>query len=292
MDLKELILYCQHFSYVQQKRIKALEAESKLKQVFVPNYTNKSTRLTGSNGEIIIRGKDCDAYPNMSKYSWMQYKKYGKFIPATMSDDAFILDKTSLSTAARLAQLRPGLIIEPGSPAPLLPNSKSGSGKTRAAFFLRTTPLMRAARRVCTNVKLKHHARKPGKAIDIKAVKADAAEKMKGYNEARVRTLNGFTAKSRVNMEVVIKRLGQTNIDTQEWLILTPKDKIPKPEKEAFPRPPKRPDGSYIYERVPPTAAAVSAASITQQVILRPYLALSSLKISKNIIQKHYRQIL
>ena len=28
-----------------------------------------------------------------------------------MSDDAFILDKTSLSTAARLAQLRPGLII-------------------------------------------------------------------------------------------------------------------------------------------------------------------------------------
>ena len=269
-----------------------MEAESKLKQVFVPNYTNKSTRLTGSNGEIIIRGKDCDAYPNMSKYSWMQYKKYGKFIPATMSDDAFILDKTSLSTAARLAQLRPGLIIEPGSPAPLLPNSKSGSGKTRAAFFLRTTPLMRAARRVCTNVKLKHHARKPGKAIDIKAVKADAAEKMKGYNEARVRTLNGFPAKSRVNMEVVIKRLGQTNIDTQEWLILTPKDKIPKPEKEAFPRPPKRPDGSYIYERVPPTAAAVSAASITQQVILRPYLALSSLKISKNIIQKHYRQIL
>ena len=155
---------------------------------------------------------------------------------------------------------------------------------------------MRAARRVCTNVKLKHHARKPGKAIDIKAVKADAAEKMKGYNEARVRTLNGFTAKSRVNMEVVIKRLGQTNIDTQEWLILTPKDKIPKPEKEAFPRPPKRPDGSYIYERVPPTAAAVSAASITQQVILRPQKALSSLKISntnlltyKNITDKFYK---
>ena len=40
---------------------------------------------------------------------------------------------------------------------------------------------------------------------------------------------------------------------------------LPKPAKEAFPRPPKRPDGSYIYERIPPTAAAVSAASITTQ---------------------------
>ena len=87
--------------YVQQKRIKAMEAESKLKQVFVPAYSNKSTRLTGSNGEIIIRGRDCDAYPNLPRYSWTQYKKYGKFIPATISDDSFILDKTSLSTAQR-----------------------------------------------------------------------------------------------------------------------------------------------------------------------------------------------
>ena len=87
--------------YVQQKRIKAMEAESKLKQVFVPAYSNKSTRLTGSNGEIIIRGRDCDAYPNLPRYSWCQYKKYGKFVSATISDDSFILDKTSLSTAQR-----------------------------------------------------------------------------------------------------------------------------------------------------------------------------------------------
>merc|ERR1719266_710114 len=188
--------------YVQQKRIKALEAESKLKQVFVPNYTNKSTRLNGSNGEIIIRGKDCDAYPNLPKYSWAQYKKYSKFIPATLSDDSFIIDKTSLSTAARLAQLRPGLIIEPGSPAPLMPTlpGKTGSGKTRAAFYLRTTPLMRAARRVCTNIKLKHHARKPGKVVDIKALKVDAASKMTGYSESRVRTLNTFNVRTRVTM--------------------------------------------------------------------------------------------
>ena len=90
--------------YVQQKRIKAMEAESKLKQVFVPAYSNKSTRLTGSNGEVIIRGRDCDAFgATMPRYSWSQYKKYGKFVPATISDDSFILDKTTLSTAQRYA---------------------------------------------------------------------------------------------------------------------------------------------------------------------------------------------
>ena len=89
--------------YVQQKRVKALESESKLKQVYVPPYTAKAARLTGSNGEIIIRGKDCDAYPNLPRYSWREYKKYGKFVAATIADDSFILDKSSFSssTAAR-----------------------------------------------------------------------------------------------------------------------------------------------------------------------------------------------
>ncbi len=67
-------------------------------------------------------------------------------------------------------------------------------------------------------------------------------------------------------MEVVVKKLGQTDLDEQEWLILTPKDKLPKPEKEYFPRPEKRPDGSYIYERVPPSSAAAAAASISQVI--------------------------
>ena len=41
--------------YVQQKRIKAMEAESKLKQVFVPAYSNKTTRLTGTAYEIFLK---------------------------------------------------------------------------------------------------------------------------------------------------------------------------------------------------------------------------------------------
>ena len=240
--------------YVQQKRIKAMEAESKLKQVFVPAYSNKTTRLTGSNGEIIIRGRDCDAYPNLSRYSWTQYKKYGKFVSAKTSEDSFILDKSTLSTAQRLAQLRPGLIIEPGSPAVSASATagKSGSGKTRAAFFLRATPLTRASRRLCENVaKLQHYARRPGKLIDMKAVKADAIPKMMGMNERKLRHLNAFKPKTRVKMDVVVKRLGQEDDSIHQWLVLTPKDQLPKPEKEAYPRPQKRSDGSYIYDRIP-----------------------------------------
>jgi hypothetical protein len=66
-------------------------------------------RLTGTNGEIIVRGKDCDAYPNLTKYSWVHYKKYGKLVAAAVIDDSFVMDKSPLTSAAqRLAQLRPG----------------------------------------------------------------------------------------------------------------------------------------------------------------------------------------
>lgn len=38
---------------------------------------------------------------------------------------------------------------------------------------------------------------------------------------------------------------------TASWLILTDKDSLPKPERVAFPKPPKAPDGSLLYDRIP-----------------------------------------
>merc|ERR1712226_1165595 len=87
-----------------------------------------------------------------------------------------------------------------------------------------------------------------------------AAAKMNGMSEKKVRHLNSFKEKTRVKMAVVVKRLGQDNDEKQEWLVLTPKNKIPQPDKEFFPRPAKRADGSYIYERITPTIAATNAA--------------------------------
>lgn len=68
--------------YVQQKRVKAVEAESKLKQVYIPNYTkpnpaiinntSKSGILNGSsngnNNDVITinGGKPCESCSSMA----------------------------------------------------------------------------------------------------------------------------------------------------------------------------------------------------------------------------------
>lgn len=45
--------------YVQQKRVKAVEAESKLKQVYIPNYNNK--QQTTVNGGTLAAGDATNA---------------------------------------------------------------------------------------------------------------------------------------------------------------------------------------------------------------------------------------
>merc|ERR1711936_956431 len=247
--------------YVQQKRVKALESENKLKQVYVPSYTRKSTRVTGPSGEVMVLGKECEtSYPDAPKYSWSQYKKYGKYLPITgeVTDDTFIVDKT-FNSAARLAQLRPGLIIEPGSP--------SKGGKTRAAFYLRTTPLTRAARRV-TSARLSHYARRPTKLIDMKAMRAEVMPKLS--HRSKVVGLTKFRQKHRAAIGDMCIRLGQTDSRIQEWLILD--NKRLAPLKEAFPRPAKRSDGSYIYERIPSQGGEGPAPGRQQMLYKkRPY---------------------
>jgi metastasis-associated protein MTA len=225
--------------YVQQKRVKALEAESKLKQVYVPAYTRKTTRVTGPSGEVMVLGKDCETYTETPKYSWSQYKKYGRMVDAGTgnAEDCFVVDKT-FNSAARLAQLRPGLIIEPGSP--------SKGGKTRAAFFLLTTPLTRAARRV-TAARLNHYARRPTKLIDMKAMRAEVVPRLS--SAAHVTALNQFCKRARAPLAEMCVRMGQSDSKKQEWLVL--KNTNLAPAVEAWPRPAKRPDGSYIYERLP-----------------------------------------
>ena len=52
-------------------------------------------------------------------------------------------------------------------------------------------------------------------------------------------------------MNDICRKLGQTDQDPQEWLILTSPDSRVLPDVESFPRPAKRQDGSYIYEKIP-----------------------------------------
>lgn len=72
--------------YVQQKRVKAVEAESKLKQVYIPNYTkpnpalitNNKSMLNGSanNGNEIYAsngGKPCESCIAVSSPQWFAW---------------------------------------------------------------------------------------------------------------------------------------------------------------------------------------------------------------------------
>lgn len=77
-----------------------------------------------------------------------------------------------------------------------------------------------------------------------------------------------YKKRDRGSVTHIANRLGNPGPTVGDWLILTPKDKMPKPEVVAFPKPPKAPDGSLIYDRIPnkveaepkPLNAAAAAA--------------------------------
>ena len=60
-----------------------------------------------------------------------------------------------------------------------------------------------------------------------------------------------YKKKDRGSVTEIANRLGNPGLLANEWLILTPKENMPKPEKVAFPKPPKAPDGSLMYDRIP-----------------------------------------
>ena len=127
--------------------------------------------------------------------------------------------------------------------------------------------MTRASRRLCRDaVSLHHHARRPGKLIDLKAIKVDTYAKAKPLDPRAIVKLNKFSTKKRIKMDSVVQKLGLKDLSEQEWLVLTPKDKIPRPAVEMYPRPLKRPDGSYIYDRVPPSAQAIKSVVLASGV--------------------------
>lgn len=78
-----------------------------------------------------------------------------------------------------------------------------------------------------------------------------------------------YAKKNRGSVTKIANRLGNPDPNESEWLILTPKDKMPQPDVVAFPKPPKAADGSLIYERIPnkvelePTKIATATPTAT-----------------------------
>lgn len=272
--------------YVQQKRVKAVEAESKLKQVYIPNYNNKPGVLNGASaGENpSASGRPCESCytPTSSQWyawgpahmqcrlchsCWNYWKKYGGLkYPTRLESVDLMPGSVTERLAAQMASHRPhrctisgcgkefklkahlarhcatahGLVIRAGSPRPIM--------KTRAAFYLHTTPLTRLARRYSSHLlRPRHAARNPFQPINILAIKQE-------YHSRGVENLPEppkMKPHERGRVVDVSHRLGTPNLPPPEWLLPTPLEKIPKPERIAFPPPPRADDGSLLIPQHP-----------------------------------------
>uniref|UniRef100_A0A8C5ASU8 Metastasis associated 1 family, member 2 n=1 Tax=Gadus morhua TaxID=8049 RepID=A0A8C5ASU8_GADMO len=182
--------------YIQQKRLKAAEADSKLKQVYIPTYTKPNPNQImapgskpGMNGAPagFQKGLSCESChtaqspqwyawgpPNMQcrlcASCWIYWKKYGGLKTPTQLED-------HLSPPSLPPSLPPSRrCVEAQGLSPFTRNEGRAKllAKNRQTFILQTTKLTRIARRVCMDIlQPRRAARRPYASINANAVKAE-----------------------------------------------------------------------------------------------------------------------
>ncbi|XP_017082220.1 metastasis-associated protein MTA3 isoform X2 [Drosophila eugracilis] len=359
--LKQIIEYYYMWKttdrYVQQKRVKAVEAELKLKQVYIPQYNNNGkgngaavkasggiyNGTTNGSTDLSNNGKPCESCGGtkstqwnsvnsghstcrLCQSCWEYWRRYGSMKSATkgdggdsdakkkatsatstpiatstgtgpattptavvdLNDDEKISDLTNrqlhrcsivncgkefkLKThlARHYAQAH-GIAISSGSPRPIM--------KTRTAFYLHTNPMTRVARAICRSiVKPKKAARQSAYAINALLVKQEFTNRISGKSQAEIKKLLLLKPKDRGSVTKIANRLGAPGSGPHEWLILTPKDKMPLPAVVSFPKPPKAPDGSLVYDRVPNKSPDVVAVPVDKELTVIPTQATSTIR--------------
>ncbi|XP_069564133.1 metastasis-associated protein MTA2 isoform X2 [Brachyistius frenatus] len=180
--------------YIQQKRLKAAEADSKLKQVYIPTYTKPNPNQImvpgskpGMNGAASFqKGLSCESChttqspqwyawgpPNMQcrlcASCWIYWKKYGGLKTPTQLEGAARAGSESGPRSHMTRQEAQGL-------SPFTRNEGRAKllAKNRQTFILQTTKLTRIARRVCEDIlQPRRAARRPYASINANAVKAE-----------------------------------------------------------------------------------------------------------------------
>uniref|UniRef100_A0AAR2IU66 Metastasis associated 1 family, member 2 n=1 Tax=Pygocentrus nattereri TaxID=42514 RepID=A0AAR2IU66_PYGNA len=176
--------------YIQQKRLKAAEADSKLKQVYIPTYTKPNPNQImapgnkpGMNGAAgFQKGLCCESChtaqspqwyawgpPNMQcrlcASCWIYWKKYGGLKTPTQLEGATRSAPRGHMTRQEVQGMSP--FTSSAGRAKLL-------AKNRQTFILQTTKLTRIARRVCQDIlQSRRAARRPYASINANAVKAE-----------------------------------------------------------------------------------------------------------------------
>uniref|UniRef100_G3SV25 Metastasis associated 1 family member 3 n=1 Tax=Loxodonta africana TaxID=9785 RepID=G3SV25_LOXAF len=193
--------------YVQQKRLKAAEAESKLKQVYIPTYKPNPNQISTSNGkpgtvngavgttfqpQNPLLGRACESCyatqshqwyswgpPNMQcrlcATCWLYWKKYGGLKMPTQSEE----EKLSPSPTTEDPRVRSHMSRQAMQGMPVRnTGSPKSAVKTRQAFFLHTTYFTKFARQVCKNtLRLRQAARRPFVPINYAAIRAEYADR-------------------------------------------------------------------------------------------------------------------
>nr|XP_023676918.1 metastasis-associated protein MTA3-like isoform X5 [Paramormyrops kingsleyae] len=190
--------------YVQQKRLKAAEAESKLKQVYIPTYNKPNpNQISVTNGKMATVngaagpggyqtagvGRACESCFTMQSaqwYSWgppnMQcrlcvscwtyWKKYGGLKMPSRSESE---EKAPPSPAATESRPRSHGPRQSSHMVPMRNSSSPRSSmKTKQAFLLQATRLTKLARHMCRDlIRLRQAARRPFVPINCGAIKAE-----------------------------------------------------------------------------------------------------------------------
>ncbi|KAG9340539.1 hypothetical protein JZ751_021360 [Albula glossodonta] len=178
--------------YVQQKRLKAAEAESRLKQVYIPNYNKpnpnqisaNSTKAglvngSGSQGQASSSGWACESCYSIQCYQWYSWgppnmqcrlcatcwnywKKYGGLkMPTRLEGERAGPNRNSMTPF--------GYWVKNANPKYTL--------KTKQAFYLQTTTLTKLARHLCLALlRPRRAARRPFTPINISAIKAECED--------------------------------------------------------------------------------------------------------------------
>ncbi|XP_064177147.1 metastasis-associated protein MTA3-like isoform X2 [Anguilla rostrata] len=217
--------------YVQQKRLKAAEAESKLKQVYIPTYNKPNpNQIAVSNGKMAAAvngasgpggyqtagaGRACESCfsiqspqwyswgpPNMQcrlcVSCWTYWKKYGGLKMPSRAEGE---EKTSPSPSPNEPRPRGHGARQSSHMVPVRNSgSPKSSMKTKQAFLLQATRLTKLARHMCRDlIRLRQAARRPFVPINCGAIKAEymsrAPERHEGLR-TRVRTSQKSTLSS------------------------------------------------------------------------------------------------
>uniref|UniRef100_A0A2K5UUV6 Metastasis associated 1 n=1 Tax=Macaca fascicularis TaxID=9541 RepID=A0A2K5UUV6_MACFA len=204
------------------KRLKAAEAESKLKQVYIPNYNKPNPNQisvnnvkagvvngTGAPGQSPGAGRACESCYTTQSYQWYSWGPPNMQCRLCASCWTYWKKYGGLKMPTRLDGERPGPNRSNMSPHGL-PARSSGSPKfamkTRQAFYLHTTKLTRIARRLCREIlRPWHAARHPYLPINSAAIKAECTARLPEASQSPLVLKQAV----RKPLEAVLRYLGE-----------------------------------------------------------------------------------